>query len=85
MKWQSLFDFFPVLLNTSYPDLTFRNWVSIRSTQDSSTQNSDAEIDERSTYIDALASTLARLDEEAYQKAVLRDADSILELSLIHI
>ena len=37
------------------------------------------EIDERSTFIDALASTLARLDEEAYKKAVLQDANSILE------
>ena len=52
-------------------------------TQDSSANSSEAEIDEKSTYIDSLASTLARLDEEAYQKAVLQDANSILENLLL--
>lgn len=46
--------------------------------QDSSANNSDLP-EERSPYIDALASTLARLDEEAYKKAVLQDANAILE------
>jgi len=44
-----------------------------------SSRNSSDPEEDKSTYLDALASTLARLDEDAYKKAVFKDANALLE------
>lgn len=53
-------------------------WSFLTSRKHSSSNSSGTD-EERHTYLDALASTLARLDEREYKKALFRDANSILE------